>query len=202
MKLYYLRLKNVNKQEAIKKLKALNAKYLSTETQLQMRFKLEQSKHLQNKIHSKLPGYAYLTLNSGKNTPSITFEEGDFEGKDTEQIAVNVDDFFKAAKVLIKTMPKNDFDYTELNREIYWYDDTTIILEEMPSITSVIILSSPNKKKTEEVRKKLGIKGTLEPNFNIKSAERYYTLHGVDYDIVKTIFKRRLHKKLGITNDN
>ncbi len=198
MKLYYLRIKNVEKKEAEEKLKKQKAKLLNSSVEKQIRFRLEPSVKFQNKKNSVFNGNSWLTINSREGSSTIQMEESNFEGTKSDKSEVKIDNFFNAAKMLISAMPKNDYEYVEISKTIYWFDGTTILIEEMPLLHCTVIISATSKKKIDEVKEKLKINGTVEPNFNMSNAERYYRIRGIDYDIIKTILKKKLNKELGI----
>ncbi|MEM0201071.1 MAG: hypothetical protein QXD23_01570 [Candidatus Micrarchaeaceae archaeon] len=196
MTLSYIRIKNVEKTEAIKKLKESKAKFLGNSLEKQLRFKLDQSEKFQNKNIDKFKGNSWLTVNFKDGVSTIEIDESNFDGNQKDHSALNVDDFLKATKMVLTMMPKKDYDYIEIKKDIYWLDGVTIVLEELPALKSTIIFSGGSKKILLELKKKLKIKGTLEPNFVFNTAEKYYSMRGVEYDIVKTILKKNLQKSL------
>ena len=198
MKLYYLRIKNVEKKDAEGKLKKSKAKLLSSTVEKQIRFRLEPSIKFQNKKNTVFNGNSWLTINSREGNTTLQMEESNFEGTKSDKSEVKIDNFFNAAKMLISAMPKNDYEYVEINKTIYWFDGATILIEEMPLLHCTVIISATSKKKLDEIKEKLKINGTIEPNFNMSNAERYYRIRGIDYDIIKTVLKKKLNKELGI----
>ncbi len=198
MKLYYLRIKNVEKKDAEGKLKKSKAKLLSSTIEKQIRFRLEPSIKFQNKKNTVFNGNSWLTINSREGNTTLQMEESNFEGTKSDKSEVKIDNFFNAAKMLISAMPKNDYEYVEINKTIYWFDGATILIEEMPLLHCTVIISATSKKKLDEIKEKLKINGTIEPNFNMSNAERYYRIRGIDYDIIKTVLKKKLNKELGI----
>ena len=198
MKLYYLRIKNVEKKDAEEKLKKSKAKLLSSTVEKQIRFRLEPSIKFQNKKNTVFNGNSWLTINSREGNTTLQMEESNFEGTKSDKSEVKIDNFFNAAKMLISAMPKNDYEYVEINKTIYWFDGATILIEEMPLLHCTVIISATSKKKLDEIKEKLKINGTIEPNFNMSNAERYYRIRGIDYDIIKTVLKKKLNKELGI----
>ena len=198
MKLYYLRIKNVEKKDAEGKLKKSKAKLLSSTIEKQIRFRLEPSIKFQNKKNTVFNGNSWLTINSREGNTALQMEESNFEGTKSDKSEVKIDNFFNAAKMLISAMPKNDYEYVEINKTIYWFDGATILIEEMPLLHCTVIISATSKKKLDEIKEKLKINGTIEPNFNMSNAERYYRIRGIDYDIIKTVLKKKLNKELGI----
>ncbi len=198
MKLYYLRIKNVEKKDAEEKLKKSKAKLLSSTIEKQIRFRLEPSVKFQNKKNTVFNGNSWLTINSREGSSTIQMEESNFEGTKSDKSEVKIDNFFNAAKMLISAMPKNDYEYVEISKTIYWFDGATVLIEELPLLHCTIIISATSKKKLDEIKEKLKINGTIEPNFNMSNAERYYRIRGIDYDIIKTVLKKKLNKELGI----
>ncbi len=198
MKLYYLRIKNVEKKDAEEKLKKSKAKLLSSTVEKQIRFRLEPSLKFQNKKNTVFNGNSWLTINSREGNTTLQMEESNFEGTKSDKSEVKIDNFFNAAKMLISAMPKNDYEYVEISKTIYWFDGATILIEEMPLLHCTVIISATSKKKLDEIKEKLKINGTIEPNFNMSNAERYYRIRGIDYDIIKTVLKKKLNKELGI----
>lgn len=192
----YLRIKNIEKEEVLKKLKEAKARFLGTSLEKQLRFRLDQSEKFQNKNIGPFKGSSWLTVNFKDGVSTIEINESDFEGKQKDHTLLNVDDFIKATKMILAAMPKNEYDYLEIKKDIYWYGGATIIIEEIPALNSTLILSGSSKKSLLEIKKKLKIKGVAEPNFNLTTAERYYTLRGVEYDLIKTVLKRNFQKSL------
>ncbi len=192
----HLRIKNVEKEELLKNLKLAKARFIGSTLEKQIRFKIDQSEKFQNKNSGAFKGSSWLTVNFKNGVSTIEIEESDFEGKQKDHSLLNVDDFLQATKMILATMPKNDYDYLEINKSIYWFDGATIVIEDIPALKSTVILSGSTKKNLLEVKKKLKIKGTAEPNFNLTTAERYYTIRGVEYDIVKTVLKQNFQKTL------
>ncbi len=191
-----IRIKNIEKEELLKNLKLAKARFLGSTLEKQLRFKIDQSEKFQNKNSSNFKGSSWLSINYKNGVSTIEIEESDFEGKQKDHNLLNVDDFLQATKMILTMMPKNDYDYLEIYKEIYWFEGATIVIEDIPALKTTVILSGSSKKSLLEVKKKLKINGTLEPNFNLNTVERYYTVRGVEYDIIKTVLKKKFQNTL------
>ncbi|MGC8479742.1 MAG: hypothetical protein ACP5M9_03705, partial [Candidatus Micrarchaeia archaeon] len=191
-----IRIKDIDKKEISKRLHEEKAKFLGSSIYREIRFPMSQSEKFKNKNKTPFTGSAWLKVNFSDGASSISLEESDFEGSNKEHSELKVDNFFNAVKMLMKAMPNHDYDYIEIKRDIYWLNGINIILEELPVLGCTAILTGKSKKELLSIKKALNVKGIIEPNFNINSVERYYGIRGVDYDLIKIAFKRKLEKEL------
>jgi len=108
---------------------------------------------------------------------------------------VNVDDFLKTIKIVMKLSPSSQYVYTESEREEYKLGNVIIDINKRPYLPYSIEIEAATHDLVMETYKKLDMK--KEPMKSVAVADdEFYKLFGVDYKIVSKEYKEKLEKML------
>ena len=189
----------IDREEVIKKLEECKAVFVGKYHFKTVNFQLETKGTIKSLEASKEDEKYYTAWvrvrTDGKRT-TLTFKEqyGTTILKRNEY-EVEVSDFLKTVKIIMKLIPNARYNYTESEREEYKLGEVTIDINKRPYLPYSIEIEGPTQELVMETYKKLDIKKKPMKSIAIPD-EEFYKLFGVDYKIVSKEYKEKLEKML------
>jgi len=190
---------DIDIEKAIKKLEECKAIFVGKYHFKTVNFQLETKgdiKSLEASKEDEKYYTAWLRVRTDGKRTTLTFKEqyGTTILKRSEY-EVEVSDFLKTIKIIMKLLPNAQYNYTESKREEYKLGEVTIDINKRPYLPYSIEIEGPTQEVVMETYKKLGIK--KEPMKSIAVPdEEFYKLFGVDYKMVSKEYKEKLEKML------
>lgn len=157
-----LRVINIDKDEAVAKLKKIGAKFVAERNFKRVEY-LVKGKVGNNKKGSK----TWIRIRTDGKATTMTLKERKGEGLlGTNEWEVEVDDFKTGVQMLSKMLKPTI--YEENQRMQYEYDGVEIVLDKWPFIQWMIEIEGPSEGKVNAVFKELGLKkGTAVKNMSV-----------------------------------
>jgi len=189
----------IEREKAIKKLEECKAIFVGKYHFKTVNFQLETKGNIKSLEASKEDEQyytAWLRVRTDGKRTTLTFKEqyGTTILKRSEY-EVEVSDFLKTVKIIMKLLPNAQYNYTESEREEYKLGEVTIDINKRPYLLYSIEIEGPTHEVVMETYKKLGIR--KEPMKSIAVPdEEFYKLFGVDYKMVSKEYKEKLEKML------
>jgi adenylate cyclase, class 2 len=174
-----LRIIDINKKEAAKRLKSLGAKHVAFRNFKRLEVRLINTPKLKR----------WLRLRSDGKTTRFTMKENRAgKHENVHEYELSVDDFKTMGLIIQEVFSKNKKAYVESERDEYVLEGTEVTLNKWPKIPPFMEIEGRSKEKINDVYKKLKIKG--KPIGNVWDV---YTLYGTTF--AKVSFKSNAYIK-------
>jgi len=166
---------DVNRGEAIARLKTLNARHLGASRYRRIEFLLK------GKVRGTRHSWGRVRTDGRKTTLTVKALMGGGTKVPMEEYEVETANFEDTAMVIGKLINSPLMLYFENERDAYILGKTHITIDKWPEIPCFIEIEAPSMKAAREMHRRLGISGKLVGNAPIHSV---YKRYGLDFKSV------------------
>ena len=194
-----LKIVDINRNEAKKRLEAVNARFKGHFVLQRVTFQGTRSGRIKDYTSSTVNDVYHTSWirvrTDGKKT-TLTLKEQKGTGiKKRYEYEVEVSNFATTVKILTRIMPDSSRSYMVTKRDVYESGDVTITIDKWPYLPYQLEIEGPTEKKVRSTYDKLKIRGKIVPSIAV-SDEEYYKLQGIDYKKLVSRNNARLDRLL------
>ncbi len=183
---------NVDRADLVKKLRAMNAKFIGKFYLRRANFQIATRGNIGS------PNYytSWVRVRSDGRKTTVTLKEqrgNSITGR--REYEMEVSSFDDAIKILSKILPNQKIDYFENSRELYELNGLKFSIDKFPKMPYLLEIEGSTKREIYSFLSKVKIKGEIDGNKSVPTSE-YYKMHNVDYAQVQKMYQKKIQNLL------
>ncbi len=177
-----LRIVDINRNEAVKRLREIHARHVAFR-----RFKRVEVRLIANPTLKR-----WIRLRTDGRTTRFAIKENRGMKENVYEHEIDVSDFKEMGKMMLKVFPNNLKAYVKSDRDEYTLDGAEITINKWPGIPPFMEIEGKSKRHVKSVWKKLRLKG--RPIGNIFDVYRLYNKDFIKVNVKENSYINKMLK--------